>query len=1154
VVSYRVVVGAVLMLTCVGVIGGSLVAAGENISVTGEADSVSGAAGDSVTITVSIENTGATSVSNVSLHLQGLSDGLNVVETSGDGAYNDSKQAFNYLSIASDKRVSSTITIKIDSCAVPGADEVSALIVDDDNETIQQVNSTVNVQPRDSDKVSRLGPNDRRNCIVDPAVPASFPRDCVESDRPVIVYPDERIGVESVPQSDSRTSIGSGETRFVGVSGPADGDIKTVKNARDVKFQSFEPGGYSTDDTGPDAEPELIIHDPAITDLALHTRPGRTGVNVSNGLVTQEFPAVYLNPRYNFDDADRLEITVRDPEGTDVTSRILADGEDRFVTSSTQDTELNFSDSAVGTHTVSIKGDAICPVATTSIDVISGGLSVTASETVTRGESTVVTLSGQPGRAAHIRIPADSVASEESEITAAAQSVTASQLFSASGDIDKQFYDSSTDSYVATVRRLDGDGQAKIQLRTDQLKDGIVQVSAASTPDPTASAVSVADINIKEATLTLDDVPPTVNAQQEFTLRGRAERGDEFGAYVRINDSWRRIPRTDDKTGTTNNQYQLNLSATGPISITGDYRVAVTRDVIVDGESFPQQISDTEWRQLDRSKATLLRVRPPALQTTLSNPGLAYGTTDESVVSGRTAADSVRLYRVSPAGDIHTTTIELKDGSFSRELAPETRGTHHLVVVAPGRDGQFVTTDAPTVPAAASPTAVVTSLVAHHTEDGRDDLVQTKTLTVEEPSVSATARYNARQLQLRGTTNRANGTPVYIKLQTAEKTLLLTNATIEGGTFRRSISLSDDSASLQNVTAIVIVGDITRRVSTTEVPAEQLAQTQTDTTKRSEPPSTAQVEQAPGRATAAIKLSDVSNGLQKYNVTVSVSGAANTSISDIEPEKIAGNEFQVVNRPSNNQSVTFRGVDLTQTIDQDAGTLTLATVELTNGDIAPDDIEVAVHTVTDDDGSDISSTQIGPTIESHQPTTSSVAAVRLNNISNGLQKYNLTVSVAGAAGTNIDTIEPGVISANEFQIVNRPTDNQSVTFRGVDLTQTIDQDAGTLTLATLNLTSGNITASDVDVTVHTVTDDDGNDISPTQVDLTIEQRQLPSPSSASSADPTDTNAGSSADLTDAEAASTATTTSTESQGPGYGIVVVGIAMLAFVVLLAEYRR
>lgn len=143
----------------------------------------------------------------------------------------------------------------------------------------------------------------------------------------------------------------------------------------------------------------------------------------------------------------------------------------------------------------------------------------------------------------------------------------------------------------------------------------------------------------------------------------------------------------------------------------------------------------------------------------------------------------------------------------------------------------------------------------------------------------------------------------------------------------------------------------------------------TITGQHSVPAPTAQVEQAQPNATATIQLDETPDGLQKYNITVSVSNAADTDISAIEAEEISGDEFQIVSQPPDNQSVTFRAVDLGGNIGRNAGTVSFATLNLTNRDVSAGDIDVTVHALTNDDGGDISPTRVSLTVDPTQPPT-----------------------------------------------------------------------------------------------------------------------------------------------------------------------------------------
>ncbi len=134
-----------------------------------------------------------------------------------------------------------------------------------------------------------------------------------------------------------------------------------------------------------------------------------------------------------------------------------------------------------------------------------------------------------------------------------------------------------------------------------------------------------------------------------------------------------------------------------------------------------------------------------------------------------------------------------------------------------------------------------------------------------------------------------------------------------------------------------------------------------------------------------------------------------------------------------------------------------------------------------------------PTAQAQQAQPNATATVQLSETPNGLQKYNITISVSETPDTDISGIEPGEISGNEFQIVSQPPDDQSITFRAVDLTESVGRNEGTISLATLNLTNRSVTAGDLDITVHTLVDDDGNEISPTRIDLTVEASQPSGP-------------------------------------------------------------
>lgn len=140
-------------------------------------------------------------------------------------------------------------------------------------------------------------------------------------------------------------------------------------------------------------------------------------------------------------------------------------------------------------------------------------------------------------------------------------------------------------------------------------------------------------------------------------------------------------------------------------------------------------------------------------------------------------------------------------------------------------------------------------------------------------------------------------------------------------------------------------------------------------------------------------------------------------------------------------------------------------------------------------GSQSAAAQVAPS----QPNAT--ATIQLDNTPDGLQLFNITVSASDPAMTNISDIQAGDISGNEFQVLASPaeTNQNSVTFRGADLSGNIGRGSGTVVFATLNLTNSSVTADDLEVTVQQLTDESGNNISPGQVNVTVEARTQPQP-------------------------------------------------------------
>lgn len=174
--------------------------------------------------------------------------------------------------------------------------------------------------------------------------PRSQPADTAP---PVRVFVGETLDVSSVQLTGGGT-VGSGSATLVGVSGDADGLTERLDDPTDADFGGFETGGYdvTTDD---DDRPELFVSEPRVGVVVVRNQ---NGANVTNGWEpTGE--SLTVTAEYNFDEADRLDLTVRGPDGLDITDRVASS--DRITTSEGSVT-LDLSEEDEGTFRITFEG------------------------------------------------------------------------------------------------------------------------------------------------------------------------------------------------------------------------------------------------------------------------------------------------------------------------------------------------------------------------------------------------------------------------------------------------------------------------------------------------------------------------------------------------------------------------------------------------------------------------------------------------------------------------------------------------------------------------------------------------------------------------------------------------------------------------------
>jgi hypothetical protein len=176
----------------------------------------------------------------------------------------------------------------------------------------------------------------------------SSPRDRpVETEPPVRVFVDETLDVSAVELTGGGT-VGTDPVAIVGVAGEADGVIEDIDDPTDADFGGFATGSYDVRADGDDRA-EFSVVEPRVTSVVV---TNQNGANVTNGWEPSG-ASLTVTAEYNFDEADRLDLTVEAPDGLEVTSTVAS--RDRFTTSGGS-VSLDLSDEADGTFRITVEG------------------------------------------------------------------------------------------------------------------------------------------------------------------------------------------------------------------------------------------------------------------------------------------------------------------------------------------------------------------------------------------------------------------------------------------------------------------------------------------------------------------------------------------------------------------------------------------------------------------------------------------------------------------------------------------------------------------------------------------------------------------------------------------------------------------------------
>jgi len=186
---------------------------------------------------------------------------------------------------------------------------------------------------------------------------------------PVRVYVSESLDISNVELTGGGT-VGTDRTTFVSVSG--DG-VFTVE-PENADFGGIEPGSYDAD-SDDDDRAELVVVQPRITEFEVRNE---RGVDVAGDTVdASDFEEVAITAEYNFDDADRLDVTVDAPDGVDLAGN-------RRITESGGSVTVDTSGAAPGTYRIAVEGsDVEDGRASTEVTVAGGTADPTPTPTAT---------------------------------------------------------------------------------------------------------------------------------------------------------------------------------------------------------------------------------------------------------------------------------------------------------------------------------------------------------------------------------------------------------------------------------------------------------------------------------------------------------------------------------------------------------------------------------------------------------------------------------------------------------------------------------------------------------------------------------------------------------------------------------------------------
>jgi PGF-CTERM protein/surface glycoprotein (TIGR04207 family) len=615
--------------------------------------------GASDTLTIDLSGTGATFDS-------AGPNTVNVVDSNGDEISVDSVSGVGTATLTvslspdtsatnEDLVISGQITVNFPSVSSPTAVSASVDYADAGSSDITRT-LTLNVQGDNLDRGT--GAND-----YDIAASSGT----IGDDGATIFQGEEDISFDTNSPADYERSGGSNEGE------PLEFPVPT-----DQPTGSYETG--SPGDT-------VTVQTPRVTELEV---TNQNGDDVAGGSVNVAGSTeLTIDTQYNFQNAERLDVTVEDASGLEVTGEVLQSPENEPLRSANGEISFALNEDNLNNeeYTVTVEG---------AEDLDFGAASESVTFDVTTGED------------ASIDVQADSVTRGEDvrfEISDAAEGDThlvAVEADDINGDVASVFRNAgdtvntgqSNDGQAAAVVEID-DGVGIGSISTGELDTTDVDVTvydaSAANANTDLGTVDVDDQNeidddsfeVNEGSVTLDNPQGTYVVGSEINVNGSTAPGiEEVAFYARDEGDFERLLTVDVDGDDTFEEEDVVISSTDDVdsdvlSIPGSYRIAAVDAGDEDVDTNDDGTADATLTSSEISSAVgtqeSLRVTDTGLTVDyvsvingqVADPDSTTGLTINGTAPGQ---DSVSVSFYGPRGTYDRTTVSVdSNGEFESE-------------------------------------------------------------------------------------------------------------------------------------------------------------------------------------------------------------------------------------------------------------------------------------------------------------------------------------------------------------------------------------------------------------------------------------------------------------------------------------------------------